>query len=391
MSKLLDGGYYAIRGFNFQYDHTVQKILDQQNENEIIEIEQVEDISDSNCIIQVKYKEKSNFTNSSVKKPICKLLELFKTDTRQSILYAYFKKQEEGEKQLTLVELNAILGDCKVGNTQYEFNEGLKSRFLTKFKIKFTNRYHKQFEELISKICEEFNCDEDEAQIYYCNIYKYIERKVLDNPPELKQYRTCSKRELKILIEKNNELIFYKQYSNFKGKEKYYRLVKNKYFTGLNTGDFERFFILTFNSYNLMDIKDFIYRVKDKFYKTSIIKHTVRINSPAPYIFLNGITSEDLKLIKMQLQLDDIVFRDGYAFQNSSFYLPNLLERCNNQNHIQLKFINNIDDLPNIISKIATMKKIYQFHIGNRCQFDGLEDIYNIDVESISDINNFIF
>ena len=45
---MLDGGYYAIIGFNFQYDHTVQKILDQKNENEIIEIEQVEYISDSN-------------------------------------------------------------------------------------------------------------------------------------------------------------------------------------------------------------------------------------------------------------------------------------------------------------------------------------------------------
>lgn len=388
--KDLDGGYYATKGFNFQFDFTIQNILNQTDDKQLIEIEQTEDLSDKNCIIQVKYKEKSNYSSSNVKKPICQLLNIFKNDKRSPILYAHFKNKSESEKQLTLDELNDIIGNCKVDNTIYTFDDKLKNAFREKFRIKFTNKYQQQFDDLILKICQEFKCDEDEAQIHYCSMYKYIERKVLDNPPTEKHLRSCSKSELKSLIEHNNELVFYKQYSNFKGKEKYYKLIKKKYFTNYNLSMYERVFILTFKDYHLSDLKEFLYKLKENFYKATTVRGVLTIKSPAPYVLLNGISPLDLQKIKEDLQLDNIIFRDGHPFLNSNFYAPNLLEICNNQNQIQLKFINDKENLPYILSQIVSRKKVYQFYIDNKYILDNSEHLYNINIESIRDINNFI-
>lgn len=385
MKTKLDGGYYAIKGFNFQYDFSIYTILNEQNENLQIEIEQSEDLSTINAIIQVKYKERTTYAPSVIKKPVYQLLEIYKTDKRQPILYAHFLEKEPGINPVTLEELNVILNDKK-----NEFTDALKLEFIKHFRIHFTEKFQVQYENTISKICEVFRCDEDEAEIYYCSIYKYVERKVLENPPEKKELRLCTKNELINLIDKNNELIFYSQFSNYKGKEKYYNLIKNKYFSTFNLPIYARIFILSVTDTIENDILDFILKIKNKFYKTKTLQGITTIQSPAPFVLINGISPESLKSIKTQLQSLNINFRDGHAFLNADFNLSHLIEPSTSQNNIQLRFINDIKDLSDVCTNIQSTKKIYHFYISSDYKTDVLVDAININVESISDINQYI-
>ena len=52
-----DGGYYAIKGFDYQIDKTILEVLKQPNGDEEVAIEQIQDINTNSYVIQDKYKE----------------------------------------------------------------------------------------------------------------------------------------------------------------------------------------------------------------------------------------------------------------------------------------------------------------------------------------------
>jgi len=83
MGKNLDGGYYAIKGFEYQIDKTILELL--KSENTSINIEQIQDIDSDNFVMQVKYKETAKLVPSEVNTPIVSLIEDFKKDSSKKI------------------------------------------------------------------------------------------------------------------------------------------------------------------------------------------------------------------------------------------------------------------------------------------------------------------
>jgi hypothetical protein len=387
---VLDGGYYAIKGFNFQYDYTLLQILEQTDATNIVEIEQFEDYSDTNYIVQVKYKEKTSFSNSSIKRPICQLLEIFKEDKRHPVLYCYFNNVGEEERKLSLEDLNSIIGNCRVKNRQYVFTEDLKKDFIAKFTLIFTAKYQDQFEALIEKIKSEFNCGEDEALVYYSQMYKYIERKVIDNPPENKANRVCFKEELLEIVQSARKVVFYSSYSEIMGKQRYYNFIYRKFFREVNRNYHERFFIIELSDqYSLDELKKIAIKLKDRFFTKRIVRSRTTITSPAPYILFHGVRSEDLRDLKVELQAEGYSFRDGFSFENAEYFLGNLIEECNPQNNIEIKFINKIDYLPEILNAINRVKKVYSFYT-NEKKNNHIDSI-NISLDEINDIYEYLF
>lgn len=389
--NFLDGGYYAIKGFSFQYDKTIIHILEKENDTDFVEIELSEDLSDANSIIQVKYKEKSTYTNSAIKKPVCQLLETYKVDKRESILYAFFKDKDEEEKTLSLKELNEIIGNCKIGNKQYYFNEDLKREFIKNFKIIFTKKYYDQIMLLIEKTKEIFNCSEEEALVYYPLMYKYVEQKITDNPPEEKQERICTKGELKDYVLNSKKIIFETSYIDFLGKEKYCELIKKKYFTSCNRNDWERFFLIDISyNINITLIKNICLKLREKFYLKSNIGDITYIKSPAPYIFLINIDKNIYKDLKQELLWEEYVFRDGFCFEHADFYLNNLIEKCTSQNNIEIRFINEMDHFIQAIQKINKTKKIYYFYKEKHENLHISSEVYFIEIDELEDLLQII-
>lgn len=61
-----DGGYYAVKGFLYQYDKTIFEIL--KNPETEIKFELVQDINYEDYVIQIKHKETQDFYNSKISK-----------------------------------------------------------------------------------------------------------------------------------------------------------------------------------------------------------------------------------------------------------------------------------------------------------------------------------
>lgn len=87
-----DGGYYAIKGFLYQFDITLLEILN--NPGTRVQFEQIQDINYDNYVIQVKHKETQDYSDSKIRKPIMQLIDIFNQDNSKKLnLYCHFKDQ----------------------------------------------------------------------------------------------------------------------------------------------------------------------------------------------------------------------------------------------------------------------------------------------------------
>ena len=59
-AKEKDGGYYAIKGFLYQFDVTIQEIL--VNAEKDVQFEQIQDINYDDYVIQIKHKETQEYS-----------------------------------------------------------------------------------------------------------------------------------------------------------------------------------------------------------------------------------------------------------------------------------------------------------------------------------------
>ena len=135
---------YTIKGFLYQFNVTLLAILDSQ-ENSVTTVEGlIEDIdiadADQITAFQCKYHESvDRFVLSIVYEPILQMMLHFKNNPRHNIayvLYAHFPNEPDGEKQLTIPELNRII-DSSDGSLQ-KYTSQLKNNF-------DTGAFHKQF------------------------------------------------------------------------------------------------------------------------------------------------------------------------------------------------------------------------------------------------------
>lgn len=116
-----DGGYYAVKGFLYQFDMTIKTILN--NPSQEVLFEQVQDISYENFIIQVKHKESQTYSNSKIRKPVIQLLDLHKGDeSKKYRLHCYFRNTVSHKKYLSMDELNDILSNEQSNYTNQQKN-----------------------------------------------------------------------------------------------------------------------------------------------------------------------------------------------------------------------------------------------------------------------------
>ena len=114
----MDGGYYAIKGFEYQIDKTLLDILMSSDPTELISIEHIQDIDSSSYVTQVKYKETAKLVPSAIKKPIKQLFEEFKNDpNKEYILFCYFDDLNGYDEK---IKIDLILGSDK---NQYSASE----------------------------------------------------------------------------------------------------------------------------------------------------------------------------------------------------------------------------------------------------------------------------
>lgn len=386
MANQRDGGYYALKGYLYQFNKTIKKILESEDENKDIGFEREQDIDDEDSIIQIKYKEESKFYNSSIKKPIIQLIKHYQSDSKKSFfLYCYFKNKNESSerKSIDINQLNEILGEdsCK-------FEDKIKTDFVSKFTLIFSDDFNSSFEAIIKKVKKVFNCKNDEEFFYHAVILNHLLYKVVNNKPQNIRNRQSSLYELRKIVKDTRNAIFFSAHRQIIGDDKYFSMVKKQYLSHQNIPDWERFFIIEVKKdESITDLKECVLKIRKKFY----VKSSKTIRSGAPYIFFNGIKSKTLATLKTELLSEQYVLKDGFDFQGARFNKSTIQEESSCANKISIKFLNKESYLSKIISNdFGKAKEIYQFFTNRPLTIDLDLKNYKIQINNIKDISTIL-
>ena len=366
--ELRDGGYYAIKGFLYQFDLTIETILN--NPSQQIEFEHVQDINYEEYVIQVKHKETQDYQPSKVRKPIMQLIKIFENDNSKNLcLYCHFKNTTPEDKTLTLEELDTILGKEKDSIALH-----LKEEFVQNFVLRFSDDYEYRFTNLIGLIMTTYNLAEQGMALLYHSI---IQSKLLALSIQPRELRTINKQSLDTLISKKEKIVFYEGYRKYLDNEKYENFIKKEYFTHKTAHimPFERLFIIdvceTTTETHLLEV---VMLLSKKYYRLG--------NSPAPYICFRNIDPSIIISTKQQLVNMNFGFTDGTFFNGDYFRINKLIEPATKENGVRIKFIEE-ENLRTLLSS-TTIHELYEFFNLHNNTIEGPNNHIKINISNIN-------
>lgn len=365
----VDGGYYAIKGFMYQFDKTILEIFERPGKD--IAVEYLQDINSEDYVIQCKYKETQDYADSKIRKPILQLLQVHKQYPQMEIiLYCYFRNREEEKWKLTVAELDSILRGTKKDHTK-DFSSEEKQSFLEKFTVEFSCEYSVEESDVIEKIQQELNCNNEVALIYHGLFRNDLLKKAINKDSKL---RITNLTALRKLTKDTNGTIFPVAYEEFLGVEKYIKFVKKQYFTfsSGNVNAFERLFIIELDStVHTTDILALIMGIRRKYYKP----FRGMIKSPPPYICLVG--NDELQIeAKRKLVDQDVTFTDGTCFNGDVFRMDKLSQKASIENGVSLRLLS--EDKLSDVCKSNDFDEVYCLMCSGKKYYDTYKEISNI-------------
>jgi hypothetical protein len=326
----MDGGYYAIKGFEFQIDKTILELFEADNESKSINLEQIQDINTSDYVMQVKYKETQTYSPSKIREPLIQLIEEFQNNkTSNYFLYCHFSDKIEQKTSLSSAELDEVLkisikpnSSKKLKATKVKadsFTVDQKKDFLKKFNIVFAPSFQTQFEAVISEIKNLSFCNtDDEAVFYYSNITDFLRKLVVKNP--IVKNRKCTRKEILNYIKGGRKMVFTSSFIEYKGELEYLKYLKSNFIKPIK------------NQENFIFIGN-ITEVKELSIGQLIISLIVKQYDKASYDVkpITFIVPDDKTIdIKKDLLDSKIFFNDGYEsiqFCPDLFFMPPIINR----------------------------------------------------------------
>jgi hypothetical protein len=387
----------TLLGFYYQFDKTIQVILEASDENSQITVEGIEDVDiktvTEETAIQIKYQAETKGTDSVLRKPIMLMLEHYKNNQFKGLIYHLYGHYKNNSTVKTTFDFPRIKKMMQYEQTikgkkvqcdflvQKSISQQEVENFLKKFEMKLSESFDEHQKHTLLIIKKEMNVSNDEeAEFYYNNALKVVYdlsiKKALIK-------RKITKKEFKNNID-TKEPLFNIWFIQKNGIDKYCKVLHNKYFkSSLNETKKERFFIVP-NS-NIDNLKNVIYTIEAKFYKTT----NRDIKSGAPYIFIKGISKQDLITLKKSIYNESKIISDGVPFLGADFQAKELYKPSTLENKISIKIINEESYLISVITYITTTKEIYQFYIDKK-EIINMEDIIKIQIQNIDNIHQII-
>ncbi len=353
VTKPDEGGYYAIKGFLYQFDKTLIEVL--RNPKTTIRFENRQDVDYEEFVLQVKHKETQHYSSSKVRKAVEKLIAFFLQDTTKKLcLYCHFKDKTPQDWILTLAELDSIIGK----DAKKRYSRSIRGQFLVNFTIRFSEDFETQFKQTLSLIKSSFSLRDNETAVLYHSIFR---SRLLDLTIGLKPRRKVRFTDLKMFLDDAEVRVFEGAYSKYVGEDKYVRLIKKTYFTipTPNIENFERLFLVESGpAVGLGVLVKIAARLSSKFYKKG--------KSPQPYITFRNLTEDRLRELKRTLFDAGIHFFDGTHFDGDRFRLNELAGAPASSREFTLKMVS--EHQTSMLVQRLHIHEVFQFFVGDPIQ-----------------------
>ncbi|ELX4137046.1 hypothetical protein V6450_000912 [Vibrio vulnificus] len=399
----------TIRGYFYQFDLSILSILELDALDDSVEIECIEDIDIRKATevtaIQCKYYAKTEYNHSVIKDAIKHMLSHFKESllgTKPEVSYVIKGHYASGQEKLDGgVDVNFIKehfltyskgkGSSKVTH-YHHIDLGLSDDDLSNFLGRLTidvraKEFDEQYREVLEAIKNSVGGTPFSAEyFYYNNALALIRELSIQSDPK---DRTISKKEFLARIN-TSTVLFNEWFIEKKGKKAHLATLRKEYFSELNVSPYERLFLVEIDPKNYVrsELKNTIFLLNKKWAKLS-----AREPSPfCPYIYIHGLSSDELVALKTELHLENFKIIDGHDFQGASFNHSSIMQNATHGNGIKIKVLNTLPNVEETVNAIYKTRRIYQFYIANS-YFD-----YNhpavqhvkIQVENLSDIQSII-
>ena len=399
----------TIRGYFYQFDLSILSVLELKLPNDSIEIECTEDIDIRTATeitaTQCKYHAKTEYFHSGIKDAVKHMVSHFKESlngTRPMVSYAIKGHYASGQERLdggidvdflkgNFLTYSKGKGAAKV--THYHHSElGLSDTVLEEFLTRFTidvnaKAFDAQYQEILETIRSIFDVSQFSAEYYFYNNALAVIRGLSIKPAAAD--RTITKKKFLERIN-TSTVLFNEWFVAKKGKRAHLAALRKEYFTEFNVSPFERFFLVEthMDSYDRSDLKCLIFGLSNNWAKLSARE----TSSFCPYIYVHGISDDELLALKTELSAEGFKLIDGHDFHRADFSHQSITQKATHGNGVRIKVLNTLPNVEQTVNVITRTRYIYQFHLGIS-YFDyenrAVQHI-KIQIERLSDIKSII-
>lgn len=324
----------TIKGYYYQFDTAILKLLQLDNDSDSITVEGIEDVdintNNESTFVQCKYLSKPKFINSAVRKPIMLMLDHFRSSSLRGdlnyVLYAHFTNNAPGtEPQIDLDRLKSILtykveGDTHEYHTDNSIGDDVLNEFLSKFKFSFGLEFSQQQELIIRLIKDKYSCSNFDAEMHYYNnaLKIIIDKSVQSNIAN----RVIVKSDFLVDID-CSERLFNEWFIKLKTKKAYFKeIVKALKLSRAYDPERSKVFIISSgimesNNSELNEVT-FIENIINKYYKLG-----KALRNAKPITLVIDIGEHEINELKRRLIAEKVIFNDGLEHILFSSYVFN--------------------------------------------------------------------
>ena len=378
----------TIKGFLYQFDLTILKILKGARLASSVVVEGVEDIDqvfdDHVEYIQCKYYEGSSYNHSVIKQSVIAMLKHYKSvgcpngSERLYRLYGHYKDgQDKLPSNFSLEFLKKyFLSGTRDGEPYEAYKEmSISDSQLKNFKkiLKIdinAESYEEQQKSVVKSLKKAVPSAsyEDIDDIIYPVAVKSIQAIAIK--AEISKRRITKQAFISAINRK--EIVFERWLQLKFGQDYYIKTLRKKYFTFSSTRvpKSVRIFAISFDkNIELSSITLLCSKLADRFSHKEH-KNTPQSDRFCPYILLSGVTKKQLIQIKQNLVDQGTLLTDGFPFKDSKFSPQHLSIEPTSGHLIRIKFIPSVLELESVVKEVGKERvEVFDFYV--RSPIDG--------------------
>jgi hypothetical protein len=395
----------TIRGYFYQFDLSILSLLQLSEPSSSIAIECIEDIdirtATEGSAVQCKYYAKTEYNHSVIKEAVMYMLSHFKetkTGAKPPIRYVIRGHYLSGHDKLNsgfdveFLKKNFLTYTSKKVEHFHYKTLGLDDDDLKDFLALLTidiraPKFEDQFRAVIRHLEIQFSCTPFSAEFFFYNNALRVIREL--SIEQNAATRTITK---DVFLKRVNtsSVLFNEWFVQKRGKRQHLAALRKEYFSDLNVSPYARFFLVEVDpaSYCRDDLKHLIFTLAKKWSKVS--KYEPK--PFCPYVFVQGLATDELLALKKDLRTEGFKFIDGYDYQDAEFSAQSITQKATYTNGLQIKIVNSKANLEEILSITNATRKVYQFYL-DQSYFD-ITNLsmghVKIQVEQLLDIKEII-
>lgn len=372
----------TIKGYFYQFDHTVVQILSSTTMSSVITVEGIEDVDlatdTESVLIQCKYYEATEYKHSVIKDAVINMLRHFKTSgcpLGQSLRYRVYGHYNGGQSKLPvnfdIAFLKAHLLTYTTAGVTHEVHAELSvsddelDRFRAVLEIDIhAQSYDDQQAEAKRLLKTQIpGClQEDADAFYYPNAINVIQSLAIQADVNARKITKA-----RFLTDVNRkELVFSVWLRKKFGDDYYARAVKKKHFLFPSTTKVPksaRIFALDAESeFDLSKLTQLLVRIGNRFSHVENTR-TLAADRFCPFVLFSGISSTELIMLKENLLAQGVELADGHAFQGAQFSAARLVRPPTKDTLTKLKFLTEPSQIAQISKEVTgSILEIFDFY-----------------------------